>query len=86
MKRAIQITCIGACLGLLTYHAGGQSRPTSAATTRPETQPSKKDDNVSVSFKDMSIEQIASFLGEKLKKPVLISEEVKKKNLSFLET
>jgi len=91
MKTAMQVTCtVAICLGLCAAHGDGQS---STPTTRPgisapaATQPATTSapvEEVSMSFKNMQIEQLCAFLSEKLKKPVIYSESIKSKKVTII--
>ena len=53
------------------------------AEAKPEAK-DKKDEGVSVAFKDMTVDKICSFLSEHLKKPVIPSESIKAKKITII--
>ncbi|MDY7011006.1 MAG: secretin N-terminal domain-containing protein, partial [Planctomycetota bacterium] len=92
MRQATKFLCIAAsCAGLLANYAGGQSRPSApsitvapkAGATQPSSAPADSKE-ISASFKDMSVEKIGTFLSEKLKKPVLITDDIKAKKITII--
>ncbi|MBN1943099.1 MAG: hypothetical protein JW849_07370 [Phycisphaerae bacterium] len=70
-------------LTVLAVSAGGQTPPPAEAPATSETQPATPEP-ISVAIKDMSLEQVGSFLSEKLGKPVLVADEVKGKKITII--
>ncbi|MHC4717926.1 MAG: secretin N-terminal domain-containing protein, partial [Planctomycetota bacterium] len=66
-----------------TTVSGPTTTTAATTTTAPTTAPAKTDE-VAVSFKNMSAEQIGSFLSEKLGRPVLVDESVRAKKLTVI--
>ena len=60
-----------------------EDKPDTAKTEEPaKTEPEK--DEHSVAFKDMTVEKLATFFSENLKKPVLVDESIKGKKITII--